>query len=66
MKMTYTEAENKIKELVDKEFLIKLTEIGRLYGWAGDYVEIGSFIKTLHRYAEVEVPITEPYDLTDD
>jgi len=65
MKMTYKEAENKIKELADKKFLIKLTEIGRLYGWSGDYVEIGRFIEAIHCYAEVEVPIIEPYELTE-
>ena len=61
--MTYTEAENKIKELLDKEFLDKLLEIGKLYGWSGDYVEIGYFIEKLHRYHGVENIDTIPYDL---
>lgn len=43
--MTYTEAENKIKKLLDDEFLSKLLEIGKLYGWNGDYVEIGALLK---------------------
>lgn len=61
--MTYTEAENKIKELLDNEFLDKLLEIGKLYGWSGDYVEIGSFIEQLHMYHGIENVDTKPYDL---
>jgi hypothetical protein len=61
--MTYTEAENKIKELLDKDFLEKLLEIGKLYGWRGDYVEIGYFIEQLHRYHGFENIDAVPYDL---
>jgi hypothetical protein len=64
--MTYTEAETKIKELLDKEFLDKLLEIGKLYGWSGDYVEIGSFIEELHRLGGIDNVDTEPYQLHGD
>ncbi len=64
--MTYSEAENKIKELLDKEFLDRLAEIGRLYGWSGDYCEIRSFIKELHRYHGIDQGDSECYDLEDD
>lgn len=60
--MTHTEAEEKIKEIIDIEFLNKLAEVGRLYGWRGDYVEIGGFIEELHREKGIVVN-TEPYEL---
>lgn len=62
--MTYDEADQRIKELVDEEFLIKLTEIGRCYGWSGDYVEIGQFIEELWRDFGKEPPDVSPYELT--
>jgi hypothetical protein len=58
---TYVEAENKIKQLLDKDFLDKLLEVGKLYGWSGDYHEIGSFIKELYRYHGIDNVDIEPY-----
>jgi hypothetical protein len=63
--MTYEQAEEKIKQLADKEFLAKLVEIAKLYGWHGDYIEIGEFVSELHRYGEMPVPDLEPYRLTE-
>jgi hypothetical protein len=60
--MSIEESEEKIKKLLDKDFLDKLLEIGRLYGWLGDYCEIGSFIQTLHIYHGIEDVNTEPYE----
>ncbi len=64
--MTYLEAENRIKDLVDEGFLDKLAEIGRLYGWQGDYVEIKEFINTLHLHYGINDVDLEPYNLDDD
>ena len=61
--MTFDESEDKIKELLDKEFLDKLLEIGKLFGWSGDYIEISNFIEELHRYHGINKVDTEPYDI---
>lgn len=61
--MTHSEADQKIKELIDIDFLNTLAEVGRLYGWSGDYVEIGQFIEDLHQAIGVENVNTEPYEL---
>ena len=59
--MTYEEANKKMKELLDQPFLDKLAEIGRLYGWSGDYHEIGDFIENLHYMKNVEEVNLDPY-----
>ena len=41
--MTENEAKEKIKSLIDYKFLSTLTEVARLYGWSGDFIEISSF-----------------------
>jgi hypothetical protein len=64
--MTYSEAENRIIELLDKEFLARLLEISKLYGWNGDYVEIGSFIRELHESFGIDNADITPYDLDND
>lgn len=63
--MTYEESVNKIKDLLDKEFLDKLVEIGKLYGWKGDYHEIVDFIEELHNYHGIGVGDMEPYKITE-
>lgn len=63
--MTFDESEDKIKKLLDKEFLDKLLEIGKLYGWNGDYIEISSFIEDLHEYHGIKKVDTEPYEHCD-
>jgi hypothetical protein len=63
--MTYTEANKKMKELADDSFLEKLVEISKLYGWTGDYIEIGSFVEELFAIAGKIVPNLEPYILKD-
>lgn len=64
--MTYSEASKRINELLDKEFLAKLVEVGKLYGWSGDYAEISGFIRELHGYVGIENVDTEPYGLEND
>ena len=54
--MTHEEADEKIINLLDDEFLNKLLEVGKLYGWSGDYVEIGNFIEELHRKKGITIP----------
>ena len=65
-KMTTKEAEDKIRGLLDDDFLSRLLEIGRLYGWKGDYIEIASFIEDLHRFHEIDKIDTTIYDVWDD
>jgi hypothetical protein len=62
--MTYLESENKIKNLLDKGFLNRLLEIGKLYGWRGDYEEIWKFIEELHKLYGIEKVDANPYELT--
>ena len=63
--MTEKESEQKYKEICTPEFLEKLVEISRMYGWEGDYIEIQVFVEDMHRYGGVELPILEPYEIDD-
>ena len=65
MEITVKEQEEKFNELLDAEFLAKLKEVGRLYGWDGDYVEIGGFIMALHLKRNIELTNEdiEPYEI---
>jgi len=60
-----SEDNKKIKELLDVEFLKKLTEIGKIYGWQGDYYEIGNFIIELHKIVGIDISHKEikPYKI---
>tara|TARA_R110000772_G_scaffold53717_3_gene122793 strand:+ start:685 stop:888 length:204 start_codon:yes stop_codon:yes gene_type:complete len=61
--MKNKEREDKIKALLDEEFLVRLTEIARLYGWRADFIEVASFIEDLYEEAEIELPELQPYDI---
>jgi 23S rRNA A1618 N6-methylase RlmF len=50
------ERESKLKELCDEQFLAKLTEVAKLYGWDGDYVEIARFVEHLHAFNNLPEP----------
>jgi len=63
--MTQEEADLKIKSLLNHDFLDRLLEIGKLYGWSGDYVEIADFIKALHRLYGLQNVDLEPYQIED-
>ena len=56
--------DEKIGRLLDYEFLNKLVEIARIYGWSGDYMEIGEFIMYLHKIAGIKITHKdiEPYE----
>jgi hypothetical protein len=56
--------EEKMKALVDDQFLTNLVELGRLYGWSGDYYEVAEFIMKLHEINGTEITHEEmePYD----
>lgn len=61
--MTESEAEKRIEQLLTAEFLTTLTEIAKLYGWNGDYCEIGGFVEQLHMAKRLPIPDLEPYNL---
>ena len=63
--MTKEEARSKLNDLLDKSFLNKLAEIGKLYGWNGDYCELREFIENLHIEHGAEIPDLEPYEIED-
>jgi hypothetical protein len=54
--------EDKIKTLIDKPFLDRLTEVAKIYGRHGDYNEIAYFVRNLYDYLDLEVPNLEPYE----
>ena len=58
------EIESKLKSILSKEFLSNLVEVGRLYGWSGDYCEIGDFIMQLHNIKGIDIKQEDikPYD----
>lgn len=61
--MTYEEENKKIRTLLgDDDFLERLREIARIYGWAGDYTEIGEFLRYLYKSKDLEVPDLNPYE----
>lgn len=61
--MTQEDIDLKLKSLLDKDFLAKLTEVAKLYGWAGDYSEIWDFVADLHEKIDLEIPEDrEPYE----
>jgi len=64
--MTENEAEEKIKSLINYDFLLTLTEVAKLYGWSGDFCEISSFVEELHKFNGIEIENLEPYEIEED
>lgn len=64
--MTQKEREQRMRQLLTDDFLAKLTEAAKLYGWRGDYVEIGAFVEELHKDVGKEPPFIEPYEVADE
>lgn len=60
-----TKEEIRITGLLDKEFLDRLAEIAKLYGWSGDYHEIRDFIECLYELNESDAPNLDPYEITE-
>ena len=54
-KEDYPDNEEKIQELLDKDFLERLLLIARLYGWQADYYEIINFIEDLYNLKGMEI-----------
>ena len=63
--MTQEDIDNKLKELVTPEFLSTLTEVSKLYGWSGDFIEIFNFVEDLHSIKGINIDSYEPYETTD-
>lgn len=51
----------KIKALLTPDFLEKLAEIAKLYGWAGDYFAISQFVRECYGIAGIVPPNLDPY-----
>lgn len=50
-------------------FIANLIEAARVYGWSGDYVEVGEFVReTVRNLTGNEIPYEElePYETTDE
>ena len=61
--ITEKEKQNKIALLCDDCFLSKLTEVAKLYGWDGDYVEVVEFVRYLHISLNKEIPNLDEYEI---
>ena len=61
--MREEEIKERLESILDLKFLNKLKEVGKLYGWSGDYCEIGAFIIELHNIKNVDInqKDIEPY-----
>lgn len=55
--------DSKLVSLLDNDFLTKLNEVGKLYGWCGDYFEIAEFVKAMYDRAGQPEPDTEAYEI---
>lgn len=64
--MTQKEIDQKLVDLIDEPFLNKLAEVAKLYGWSGDYTEIGGFVACLFELKKLQPPDLEPYESDDD
>jgi hypothetical protein len=62
--MTEKEREERLVVLLDDKFLNSLREVGKLYGWRGDYAEIGEFISELHKIKGIINIDTTPYNIS--
>ena len=49
-----------------EDFLEKLVEEAKIFGWDGDYIEISAFVKAVHLKYGIEVPDLEPYPYDDE
>ena len=56
------ERQQKLKPILTDEFLKTLVEAAKIYGWAGDYIEVCQFIEDLYEVAGKEKPDLEPYE----
>lgn len=63
--MTEQEQQNKLKELLTEDFITKLIEVAKLYGWSGDAIEIAGFVEGLYYHANGKPLETdlEPYEI---
>lgn len=50
------------RAIIDDDFLFRLRECAKFYGWSGDYVEIEKFVAELHQAADVVCPDLAPYE----
>ena len=48
--ITYTQAQERLKELLTEDFLAVLTEVAQLDSW-GDWGEIATMVRECHRIA---------------
>jgi len=62
--MTEKEREERLVALLDDKFLNRLREVGKLYGWRGDYAEIGEFITELHKIKGITGVDITPYNIS--
>jgi hypothetical protein len=62
--MTYKEADEKIKQLADDQFLAKLTEVFKLNTLICDDYEIAEFIKYIYQLRGLQFPDLELYQKT--
>lgn len=52
--------------MTELEFLDTLTELAKVYGWEGDYIEIHSFLEWAHKQYCIKPPDLECYHPEDE
>ena len=50
-----------IRALLTPDFLEKLAEVVKHYGWAGDYFELTRFVRECYGIAGIDPPNLDPY-----
>ncbi len=64
MIITESESIEKLKSLLNNDFLTRLNEVSKLVAWRCDHHEVSAFIKLLYDTMGYEKPDTDPYEIT--
>ena len=63
--MTQEEQQTRIKNILTDDFLVHLTEVAKLYGCVGDYIEIENFVRDCYGVMGKPTPDLVPYEISD-
>lgn len=61
--MKEADRDARLKVLLTPQFLEVLSEVARLYGWTGDYVEVRRFVEDVHEEVGLEYPDLEAIEI---
>lgn len=52
----------RVENTATDDFLTKLVDIARIYGWSGDYIEVENFIEFTYNARGLKMPDVTPYE----